>query len=535
MVLRQAPGSLSGLLDLPFVFAAVRVMATTLALGGVIFLAMPRQAGRRGAARRPVARHLTGFDEEVKLGQLGEILENDSVVMSVEFTDRTARRSGPPVEPLWRGVTMAATRRAAGARQFIASSQMYVGFPGRNRPPEAASASRSSSRPNDSETLFAIRPIRDAAPGPRHTALISTRWTGPCSGPMLAGDTTITRSSPTPIPRHTARRGAAEPGHTEFLLEIPDRSGAAPQDRRADRGIHPENRRPAPRCTEHVKLSRATGTSGLPVPEAYFRSGHSAIAFTWTSRTAARSGRRLPGQPQGGALRILRQRLALLLRSIDIPARMVNGFKGGDWNDITQILNVRQKHAHSWVEAYRRPRDRDRGPIWITLDPTPCERARAVDRPCRWDRRELPPVHRPDPAYLGLLHRGLQRRPAEAPALRPDAADGRLGAGGFHMMVVAGQAGIRRLFRFEDISAFISWRGVIVTFMVLLLARPGPLLYPPGSTRAEMVSRPGLDSASLTAGHPVLPAIDPIARRASGWNGLRPRPRTSSPSRTAGS
>ena len=29
--------------------------------------------------------------------------------------------------------------------------------------------------------------------------------------------------------------------------------------------------------------------------------------------------------------------LALLLRSIDIPARMVNGFKGGDWNELTQV------------------------------------------------------------------------------------------------------------------------------------------------------------------------------------------------------
>ena len=49
-----------------------------------------------------MSKHLTGFDEEVVLGQLGEILENDSVVMSVEFADedrkpdsaRPASRSG---------------------------------------------------------------------------------------------------------------------------------------------------------------------------------------------------------------------------------------------------------------------------------------------------------------------------------------------------------------------------------------------------------------------------------------------------------
>ena len=70
--------------------------------------------------------------------------------------------------------------------------------------------------------------------------------------------------------------------------------------------------------------------------------------------------------------------LALLLRSIDIPARVVNGFKGGDWNDLTQTMNVRQKHAHSWVEAYAGS-DPDRRPVWITLDPTPStERAESI-------------------------------------------------------------------------------------------------------------------------------------------------------------
>ena len=38
-----------------------------------------------------MSKHLTGFDDEVKLGQLGEILENDSVVMTVEFSDENHR------------------------------------------------------------------------------------------------------------------------------------------------------------------------------------------------------------------------------------------------------------------------------------------------------------------------------------------------------------------------------------------------------------------------------------------------------------
>ena len=30
--------------------------------------------------------------------------------------------------------------------------------------------------------------------------------------------------------------------------------------------------------------------------------------------------------------------LALLLRSVDIRSRVVNGFKGGDWNELTEAL-----------------------------------------------------------------------------------------------------------------------------------------------------------------------------------------------------
>ena len=42
-----------------------------------------------------MAKHLTGFDEEVQLGQLGEILENDSVVMTVELSDKEGSGSTP--------------------------------------------------------------------------------------------------------------------------------------------------------------------------------------------------------------------------------------------------------------------------------------------------------------------------------------------------------------------------------------------------------------------------------------------------------
>ena len=44
--------------------------------------------------------------------------------------------------------------------------------------------------------------------------------------------------------------------------------------------------------------------------------------------------------------------LALSLRSQDVPARVVNGYFGGEWNEVGGFYLIRQQHAHSWVEAW---------------------------------------------------------------------------------------------------------------------------------------------------------------------------------------
>jgi hypothetical protein len=57
--------------------------------------------------------------------------------------------------------------------------------------------------------------------------------------------------------------------------------------------------------------------------------------------------------------------LAVMLRSVGIPARIVNGFQRGEWNPYGRYFMVRLRDAHSWVEAYVG------GAGWVTLDPSP--------------------------------------------------------------------------------------------------------------------------------------------------------------------
>ncbi|MGC1373727.1 MAG: transglutaminase domain-containing protein, partial [Candidatus Sulfotelmatobacter sp.] len=57
--------------------------------------------------------------------------------------------------------------------------------------------------------------------------------------------------------------------------------------------------------------------------------------------------------------------MAMMLRTLGIPSRVVNGFRSSEFNDITGQYMVRAKDAHAWVEAYFP------GYGWITFDPTP--------------------------------------------------------------------------------------------------------------------------------------------------------------------
>jgi transglutaminase-like putative cysteine protease len=72
--------------------------------------------------------------------------------------------------------------------------------------------------------------------------------------------------------------------------------------------------------------------------------------------------------------------MAVMLRSLHIPSRIVTGFRGGEFNDLTGQYVVRASDAHSWVEAYFP------GSGWISFDPTP---PGSVPTRTGWSRMQL--------------------------------------------------------------------------------------------------------------------------------------------------
>jgi hypothetical protein len=129
----------------------------------------------------------------------------------------------------------------------------------------------------------------------------------------------------------------------------------------------------------------------LRVPSALDRARLSALASEWTAsaRTAFEQSRAIESylrlnyayslQPQTtgsfiedflfrtkkGHCEYFATSMVMLLRSLGIPSRVVNGYYCAEWNGIARSFTVRQRDAHSWVEAYFD----DYG--WMTFDPTP--------------------------------------------------------------------------------------------------------------------------------------------------------------------
>jgi transglutaminase-like putative cysteine protease len=367
-----------GLVNFGFVTSSLLVAISTLCLGGMIFLIMPRWSGSRGSQGAPAGtRHLTGFSDQVQLGQMGEILENDGLVMTVELLDNQRRPVRPEGEPYWRGVTLVNYSAGRWLREGIGQERSISSMSFPIVRPETQLRQHIKMEATSGDVIFSMRPVWGA--------------TGRLSGEMAFNDYDGTLYLKEPS-RPDASGEAIRRGSIDYdVYTLTDSSVAQPYEGYPDVSrleeltmVPTETRRQLLELSEQI----LSGSEGLGFEER----AHRLERYLRDTGGYFYSLRMLrPEAHQDPVLNFLLTRkeghceyfasgLALLLRSQGIPARIVNGFKGGDWNDLVRVTNVREKHAHSWVEALV-GRTGDSRPRWIRLDPTPSrEREQVVAR-----------------------------------------------------------------------------------------------------------------------------------------------------------
>jgi transglutaminase-like putative cysteine protease len=493
--LRGQPASdpYRGLFDIPYLGATLRALTLTLVLGSLVFLLVPRQAGAtRSKPSGAMAKHLTGFDDEVKLGQLGEILENDSVVMSVEFADENRVPIHPPGEPLFRGVTLSQYEKGRWRRQIQSSTQTIVSLPFfRNNGPRKRNVIRQIIKlePNDSATLFALRPILE---------LLATGRQAPCLNPLDGSiyrqesrggfDYEVLSDTNSEAPQVDEKQLEAD--RIKLLLRIPENLKSRFREIALPRVQH----LPAEGTKAVSERARAL--------EAYLRDSRE---YGYTLEMNVVDSSLDPVEDflinrKKGHCEYFASALALLLRSIDIPARIVNGFKGGDWNNMTQSMNVRQKHAHSWVEAYV-GEDPTGSPLWISLDATPVsdrdESVAQVGGVSSSIRPFADMIRHVWVFYVLGYDASRQNRLLYTP-IRVTIREVRRG---YALLWYWTRRGFASLFGFPSLGSFISLKGFSVSFIVLsILALMVKLAVSLGKRLLDWYRGTSEDSAGLSAG-----------------------------------
>ncbi len=341
-------------------FAALSLTLTLmiLFLAVPLFVLLPRVS--LGMYRRPggPTRLLSGFTERVELGMIGTIKKSDKVVMRVKLGD-----SGftVPGSIKWRGIALdhydgRAWSRSDRHRQFLfIQPQDRFGPAGG----EYFQFDTSVLSPKILEQTFFLEALSTDVIFASHRVKAISRDVG-----FLQQDTSgnlFSFTHPYSRLRYKAMSDLTPPDPSLVVLRpdlIPDRvRSCCLQLPREDARIAELAFEVTKDVTNPFEKSRAL--------ESYL-AGH--YAYSLELSGTARSEDPLSMflfDVRRGHCEYFATAMAIMLRMIGIPSRLVNGFRAGEFNRVAGDWTVHEYDAHSWVEAYLPPYG------WIEFDPTP--------------------------------------------------------------------------------------------------------------------------------------------------------------------
>lgn len=327
----------------PLLTATAALSGVTVLMSGLVFVTFPRiPRNWSGPNLRGGDAQMAGFSDQVSIGEFGSrIADNPEVVFRVEFPD------GVPDNPAglhWRGrsydrfdgVRWSRSRGAAAA----VPPELYWARWG-----QTTIRQQIFGGPGGAPVLFGLHPILDVRERP-----------GMRSFQDLTGDI---RFWGTNDPVYTVFSGARRPPEAALRAAgdgVPPAGGAYLQLPDLDPRI--------PALADSLTSGLSTRYARVLAVEQYFKR-----EFSYTLDLPLRQDQASLGfflfERRAGHCEYFSTAMVVLLRSVGIPARNVNGFLGGTWNTEGRYLAVTQNDAHSWVEVWFP----DLG--WVPFDPTP--------------------------------------------------------------------------------------------------------------------------------------------------------------------
>ena len=304
----------------------------------VLFLFFPRFAGSVWGAPSS-ERAQTGLSEEMSPGDISDLTQNDVVAFRVRF------EGAPPAprERYWRALTLAETDgyswRRAQAQFYRLPAVRHLG-----EPVDYAV----TMEPTAQQMLFALDLPESWTPG------IATQY----------WDFSLrTRRPINSVIRYEVRSYPAFQAGAALDTALGHSNLQLPAERN-------------PRSLELARRMRAEAGSDAAFIRAVldmFREQE--FRYTLTPPGLARdSVDDFLFNTREGFCGHFASAFTTMMRAAGIPARVVAGYQGGDWNPIGGYLIVRQSHAHAWSEVWLPERG------WTRVDPTAAVAPERVER-----------------------------------------------------------------------------------------------------------------------------------------------------------
>jgi transglutaminase-like putative cysteine protease len=343
---------------------SVLVAVSALLIGGVFFFLIPRFTAGYLSALNLQPNLMTGFGNDITIGEIGKIQQSSAVVMRIHVEGDPGRAE----DVHWRGIILTnfdgkrwftpahdeiVISPDAGGEYRFAPSALPNGdfYPLRYTvmmEPVATDAVFVAPRPEMLRGRFANESERVGVPR-SHTYLLLDK-TGSLSNPFH-NDIKVRYEGlsllPTIPPAQLRKASTIYPDQIQSLyLQVPQ--------------LDPRIKQLAEKIVEksHNEYDSAANI------ELYLKT-HYAYTLDLTGRKTDDPLAYFLFERRAGHCEYFAAAMTVMLRDLGIPARYVGGFLPGEFNDLGGDYIVRASDAHAWVEAYFP------GYGWITFDPTP--------------------------------------------------------------------------------------------------------------------------------------------------------------------
>ena len=331
---------------------SVAVAFGVVVLASLLFFVLPRYRTGYLTALANQAEHISGFSETVNLGDIGKIKRSNAVVMRVRIEGSPGQFKGVK----WRGVGLTSFD---GRRWFNDNTRQYPVSPaspdrfllpspeGGQTRGHLALRYRVLLEPISTDVLFVAAAARQLTGRFRLLSLDQTQSLhNPQRDNALLGYDVVTEAG-VPPPEELRRTS------TDYPPDIRSTYLSTP-------GLNPG----VADLARQVTAAAPGNYDRALAIQNYLRQN---FGYTLDPKGID------PADPIGsfvvksrhGYCEYFAGAMALMLRTVNIPSRLVNGFQTGSYNRVGKDFVVRARDAHTWVEVYFP------GYGWISFDPTP--------------------------------------------------------------------------------------------------------------------------------------------------------------------